>query len=129
CRPITDNIVYDCGSTTDTFQLKSVTLSPRVPKKGQKLTVTLTGTVKEDIVKGTNAHVTAKLGIFTVIDKDYDFCQYVEDDKVKCPIQKGELTATKVIDIPSNIPGGNYLVDGVVTTPNKKQVLRVQLKL
>ncbi|KAI9297372.1 hypothetical protein K502DRAFT_283433, partial [Neoconidiobolus thromboides FSU 785] len=129
CRPITDDTVYDCGSSSDAFLIKKVTLNPRVPKRGQKLTVTITGTAQQEISKGTNAHVTAKLGIFTVVDKDYDFCEYVEDDKLKCPIQKGDHVITKVVEVPSNIPGGNYLVDGLVTLPNKKQVSRIQLKL
>ncbi|KAI9297371.1 hypothetical protein K502DRAFT_280586, partial [Neoconidiobolus thromboides FSU 785] len=103
--------VYDCGSPSDAFLVSKVALFPRLPERGQNVTVTITGTAQQQIIEGTKAHVIAKLGLITVIEKDYDFCKEIEEGSTKCPIQKGDNVIIKVVEVPANIPSGRYVVD------------------
>ncbi|MCX4529916.1 MULTISPECIES: ML domain-containing protein [unclassified Streptomyces] len=124
CRPVTGHIVFDCGSPTDVFRIRTVSINPDTPRKGHKATLTAQGDLREDIPAGTNMHVTARLGILTVVDKDYDFLSNVTIDQ-----QDKQATITKETSIPGTLPSGNYLVDVVITTPARKQVARLQIKL
>ncbi|KAI9297391.1 hypothetical protein K502DRAFT_323303 [Neoconidiobolus thromboides FSU 785] len=129
CRPLLGNAVLDCGLPSDLLHISKVSITPQVPVRGQKITVTLTGELSDEIPDGTTAHVIAKNGDVTVIDKSYNFCTVVGSGQNKCPIKKGPVTTTKEIEIPAGLPDGSYIIDGTINTPAKKQVAHIQLKV
>lgn len=60
--------------------------------------------VKEDILDGSAAHVTVKLGVVTLIRKTFDFCKEVEGTSLECPVRKGPIRFVKTFDLPREIP-------------------------
>lgn len=63
------------------------------------------GIVKEEIKDG--AYVIVEVFVAThikLLQKKFDLCELVEDVDIKCPVQKGETTLTKKVDLPEEIP-------------------------
>jgi hypothetical protein len=70
---------------------------------GKKLTIKATGDFKEKI-EGGKMHLQVKYGLITLINQDADLCDTVGKADLKCPLDKGEMTLTKDVDLPSQIP-------------------------
>ncbi|KAI8904013.1 ML domain-containing protein [Gorgonomyces haynaldii] len=111
-----------CGAPSDVFIPKDVVLVPDPPVKGSPLAVRLTGYLKEDIIEGSRAHVKAKLGFVTLLDKDYDVCSEVHQIDKECPIKQGDFILEKTFDIPQEAPGGRYRVHLESFTHDEKPI-------
>jgi hypothetical protein len=49
-------------------------------------------------------HLQVKYGLITLINQERDACQTIEQADLKCPLKKGELSLTKDVDLPREIP-------------------------
>lgn len=92
-----------CSKVGDALEITAIHYSPHPPVPGQNFTVSATGSLRQDIVAGTTAHVkVVAYGVVTVIDKDYDVCSLQD---VKCPIKATQSeTISFTFEVPSNAP-------------------------
>lgn len=84
--------------------IERLDLSPNPPQKGQTLDIEAVGVVLEEIKEGAYADVSVYAGPFRIIHQKFDLCELVGNVDLKCPIQKGESTVKKTVDLPEEIP-------------------------
>ncbi|KAI1819418.1 ml domain-containing protein [Xylaria intraflava] len=94
----------------DTVEIKKVDLLPNPPEAGTKLVIQASGTVSKPIQKGAYVKLVVKYGLIRLISTTADLCEQVENVDLKCPIEKGQLSITKSVDIPKEVPPGTYNV-------------------
>ncbi|EFA83728.1 putative phospholipid transfer protein [Heterostelium album PN500] len=120
------DIWSSCGSSTDKFQIGSVSIVPDPPVKGQTVTITASGVLSETI-DGGNVHVNVKYGFITILNKDEPICQ--SGSPVPCPINAGNLNKTVSIAIPSNVPDGTYKANAVLTDTANNEIACINVDL
>ncbi|EPS28164.1 Phosphatidylglycerol/phosphatidylinositol transfer protein [Penicillium oxalicum] len=118
-----DNPLEFCEPpTSHLLTIDSVDLSPNPPKAGQTLTITASGVFHERITSGATVNIVVKYGLITLIRQTMDLCEQIENVDLKCPLEKGRMTMTKQVDLPSQIPPGTYSVLADVYTEDHKKV-------
>ncbi|EGG20835.1 hypothetical protein DFA_00700 [Cavenderia fasciculata] len=120
----TADIWTNCGSSSDHFQIGSVTITPDPPVKGQDITVTANGNLNEEITSG-NVKLLVKFGFITILNQNEDLCQ--AKNPIPCPLQPGAYNHTITAQIPSNAPSGKYSGNVVVTDQNSQEVACIDL--
>ncbi|KAM0328105.1 hypothetical protein ACHAQA_005508 [Verticillium albo-atrum] len=106
----------------DIVHIKKVDLSPNPPKAGEDLVITATGTVDEDIEEGAYVLLQVKYGLIRLISTKADFCEQVGNVDLECPIKNGELSLTKTVKLPAEIPPGKYTVFADVYTKDDEPI-------
>lgn len=71
---------------------------------GETLTIKAKGDFKEKIEEGAKVHLHVKYGLITLINQEADLCDSLGNVDLKCPLEKGEMTLTKDVDLPAQIP-------------------------
>jgi hypothetical protein len=71
---------------------------------GKTLTITASGTLEEDVEEGAKVHLQVKFGLITLINQEADLCDQVKNVDLSCPLKKGDMTLTKEVDLPAQIP-------------------------
>ncbi|KAI1434675.1 ml domain-containing protein [Xylaria sp. CBS 124048] len=104
----------DKDHSEDTVHIDNVDLSPNPPSAGSKLVIHASGTVDKTIEKGAYVKLVVKYGLIRLISTTADLCEQVENVDLKCPIEKGNLSITKSVDIPKEVPPGTYNVQADV---------------
>ncbi|RCI03316.1 Phosphatidylglycerol/phosphatidylinositol transfer protein [Rhizopus stolonifer] len=115
-------LITSCGDDKDILSIDYIGLSPDPPVKGQDLQIDFKGYLSETVPNGTVVDIIVKYGVVKLIQKTFDFCDKIQEVDEKCPIPQGELTFTKVVSLPKEIPPGKYTVHAEVYTPEKKRV-------
>lgn len=67
-------------------------------------------------------HLSVKYGLITIIRQTADLCDTVKNVDLECPIKKGEMSLTKDVDLPKQIPPGKYTVLADVVTKDDKKI-------
>lgn len=98
----------------DLITIDEVVLSPNPPEAGKTLTIQATGTVKETIVEGAYVKLQVKYGYIKLLDTTADLCEEIKNVDLTCPIEKGQISITKDVDLPKEIPPGKYIVQADV---------------
>ena len=49
-------------------------------------------------------HLQVKYGLITLINQEADGCDTIGKADLECPLDKGEMSMTKDVDIPKEIP-------------------------
>ncbi|KAL2012572.1 hypothetical protein VTN00DRAFT_97 [Thermoascus crustaceus] len=122
-RPVNgDNPLEYCADPSQNIlQISSVDLSPNPPAAGQTLTIKATGTFKETIEEGAKVLLQVRYGLIRLISQEADLCEQIENVDLHCPLKKGQMTLTKQVDLPKEIPPGSYsILADVYTEDNKK---------
>ncbi|KAI8990346.1 ML domain-containing protein [Pilobolus umbonatus] len=115
-------LITNCGNSDDLLTIDYVYLNPDPPVKGEDLTIDFKGYLSESVPNGTTVEVVVKYGLVQLIKKKFDFCDKIQEVDEKCPIPEGELTFTKVVALPKEIPPGKYTVHAEIYTPEDKRV-------
>ncbi|KAJ1661143.1 Phosphatidylglycerol/phosphatidylinositol transfer protein [Dispira simplex] len=102
--------LYLCGNDNDLVTIENVELNPDPPSKGNQLVIKGSGTVHQTIHEGSIVKITVKYGFIKLLTKQYQLCDLVKEINQTCPIQPGQLSFTKEVDIPGEIPGGIFTV-------------------
>ena len=68
------------------------------------MVIEATGTVRKTIVQGAFAEVQVKYGLITLIKTKADLCEQVSNVDLECPIEAGNMTITKAVELPATIP-------------------------
>ena len=83
---------------------------------GTTLTITASGVLAEDVEEGAKVHLSVKYGLITIIRQEADLCETVTKVDLECPLKKGDITLTKDVDLPAQIPPGTYSVEANVVS-------------
>ncbi|KAF2877584.1 phosphatidylglycerol/phosphatidylinositol transfer protein precursor [Massariosphaeria phaeospora] len=118
-----DNPMYFCGDPADDIgKIEKVDLSPNPPEPGKTLTIKASGNLKEEIGEGSKIHLQVKYGLITLINQDADLCDTVKKADLECPLKKGDMSLSKDVDLPSQIPPGKYTVMADVTNKDGDRI-------
>lgn len=60
--------------------------------------------------------------MITIIRQTADLCDTVKNVDLECPLKKGDLTITKDVDLPKEIPPGKYSVVADVLSKDDKKI-------
>lgn len=71
---------------------------------GESLSITAEGTLNEEVEEGAKVHLQVKYGLITLINQEAQLCDYVKNVELKCPLKKGDMTLSKSVDLPKEIP-------------------------
>jgi hypothetical protein len=83
---------------------------------GSALTIKASGDLKEKVEEGAKVHIQVKYGLITLINQENDLCDAVTKVDLKCPLEKGNMTLTKDVDLPQQIPPVRCTFEGRETT-------------
>ncbi|POS78553.1 ML domain-containing protein [Diaporthe helianthi] len=88
----------------DVITIDKVDLVPNPPKAGHDLIIKASGTVSEPIEEGAYVALQVKYGLIRLISTKADLCEQVKNVDLECPIDSGNLTLTKTVELPKEIP-------------------------
>lgn len=80
---------------------------------GEKLSIKASGDFKEEVGEGSKMHLQVKYGLITLINQERDACDTIEQADLKCPLKKGELSLTKDVELPREIPPVREIISQV----------------
>ncbi|GME83649.1 unnamed protein product [Ambrosiozyma monospora] len=111
-KPIPGESPLQTCDTSDSQLLKltKVDLTPNPPLRGENLTITAAGTLKEPIEQGAYVDVDVTYGYIKLIHQTYDLCEQLPNVEMECPIKQGYQELTKQVEIPDEVPPGKYTV-------------------
>lgn len=49
-------------------------------------------------------HLQVKYGLIRIINQEADLCDNIKNVDLECPLKKGDMTLTKDVDLPKEIP-------------------------
>jgi hypothetical protein len=93
-----------------------VDLSPNPPVPGQTLNISAAGAFNYDVEPGATVFLQVKFGLITLIKTEADLCDQLGNVDVTCPLEKGNMTLSKSVNIPERVPKGKYTVIADVKT-------------
>lgn len=92
------------GDDEDGLKLNECSTDCSFIYSGATLDIIATGTVNERILEGAYVLIEVKYGYIRLISTQADLCKEIKNVDLECPIEKGELSITKSVDLPSQIP-------------------------
>lgn len=92
------------------IEITQVNLNPNPPSKGQNLTIFAEGIVKETILEGAYIDVDVRYGYIRLLKQTFDLCEQTKNVDLECPIHEGKITLMTFVELPSEIPPGQYTV-------------------
>jgi hypothetical protein len=95
---------------SDLLIIDHVNLDPEIPVAGATLTIEAVGTFLEDVEEGAYVDLQVKYGLIRLVNTRASLCEQITNIDLKCPIKKGITTITKDVEIPKEIPSGEYTV-------------------
>ncbi|KAM0449049.1 hypothetical protein ACHAPV_007735 [Trichoderma viride] len=107
-----ENPIEFCSASRDgnLIDIKKVDLAPNPPKAGKPLDITASGEVKTTITDGAYVKLVIKYGLIQLLSTTADLCEQLGNVDLSCPLEPGNMTLTKSVDLPSAIPPGTYSV-------------------
>lgn len=98
----------NCSGPDAILVLESAKFTPNPLKKGELMSLTISGTLKEPITQGATTRNALKYGPFGVMDNTLDLCDESAKDGIPCPIPVGKWVQSKTFTVPGFAPGGKY---------------------
>lgn len=92
-----------CSEPEDILTIHDIKLTPDPPQKGQELRIQGSGYFKETVYEGAYVDVLVKYGIVTLYSKRLDLCEQAPEVEESCPIEKGNHTVDKLVELPGKI--------------------------
>jgi ML domain len=88
----------------DLVSIKYIDLSPNPPLAGHNLTIEGEGRLKTRIEEGAYAQFEVKYGFIKLLTGTADLCEKAAEVNLTCPIEKGDVSIYKMVELPSQIP-------------------------
>lgn len=60
--------------------------------------------MKETIGEGAYAKIEVKYGYIRLVSTTADLCKEIKNVELECPIEKGDISILKSVDLPKEIP-------------------------
>ena len=109
-------LIFCADPTSYVLTIDHVDLSPNPPVPGQQLNISAAGTFNADVEPGATIFLQVKFGLITLIKTEADLCDQLGNVDVTCPLEKGNMTLSKSVNIPERVPKGKYTVIADVKT-------------
>jgi len=120
--PGANPLSFCSDASKDLLIIEKVDLNPNPPEAGKTLSISAKGNLTEKIEDGAKVHLQVKYGLITLINQEADLCEQVGQVDLECPLDKGELTLTKDVELPREIPPGRYTVLADVFTKDGDKI-------
>ncbi|PLB47954.1 ML domain protein [Aspergillus steynii IBT 23096] len=118
-----DNPLEFCNDPSgDLIEIESVDLAPNPPLPGKTLTIKAKGNIHKKIEQGAYVLLQVKYGLITLIKQQADLCEQIVNVDLKCPLEEGEMSLVKQVELPSHIPPGKYSVHADVFTKDEERI-------
>lgn len=106
-----------------------IAVSPDPPLRGEVLTVTASGYVKERLEEGMYADVLVKVGLIKILQKRFDVCEEARNANatIQCPVEPGEYSIVQEIELPKEIPPAAFKASVVAYNADDAPVVCVDL--
>ncbi|MCJ1300029.1 Phosphatidylglycerol/phosphatidylinositol transfer protein [Hypocenomyce scalaris] len=127
--PGANPMIFCQDPTDDILTIQHVNLSPNPPTAGNTLTIEAVGTFSEDVEEGAYVNLQVKYGLIRLINQTADLCDQLKNVDQDCPVKKGETKITKDVDLPNQIPPGQYTVLADVYTKDHKKITCLQAQV
>ncbi|ORZ01627.1 ML domain-domain-containing protein [Syncephalastrum racemosum] len=110
--PDSNVLIQECGGQENILQINSITLKPAKLEPGKELVIKASGTLSETIEEGAYADVVVKVGVITILRKEFELCEEARknDVEVQCPVGPGFVEVTHTVTLPKEIPPARYSV-------------------
>jgi hypothetical protein len=106
-----------CADPSDyILTITNVDLSPNPPVPGSQLNISAAGSFNADVEPGATIFLQVKYGLITLIKQEADLCDRLGNVDVTCPLKQGDVTISKSVNIPEQVPKGKYSVIADVKT-------------
>ncbi|CAJ2513630.1 Uu.00g017490.m01.CDS01 [Anthostomella pinea] len=116
----------DMDHSNDLVKIDSVDLFPNPPAAGEILSIKASGTVVETIEDGATVNLVVKYGLIRLVNTKADLCKQIKNVDMECPIEKGDVSITKEVEIPKEVPPGKYNVYAEVVSKDNKPITCLQ---
>ncbi|RMJ28029.1 phosphatidylglycerol phosphatidylinositol transfer protein, partial [Aspergillus sp. HF37] len=97
-------LTYCTDPSSYILSIDTVNLNPNPPEAGQTLTIKASGSLSQTIEDGAKILLMVKYGLITILNGELDLCDQLQEVDLSCPVQKGDLSLTKKVDLPQHIP-------------------------
>eukprot|EP01005_Ploeotia_sp_CARIB1_P001707 NODE_619_length_703_cov_596.755208_g610_i0.p1 GENE.NODE_619_length_703_cov_596.755208_g610_i0~~NODE_619_length_703_cov_596.755208_g610_i0.p1 ORF type:complete len:148 (+),score=40.72 NODE_619_length_703_cov_596.755208_g610_i0:59-502(+) len=114
-----------CSTPGAKLKLDSLTWVPHDLKKGDKVELTVKGTLEEEITKGDIA-VKASLDGIPLLNKKFDLCTEVKKINISCPIQPTTKDLVYNATLPSVLPVGKLKAEANVYDQNGDELFCIK---
>lgn len=115
-------LVFCADPTEYILMITNVDLSPNPPVPGSQLNISASGTFTADVEPGATIFLQVKYGLITLIKQEADLCDRLGNVDVTCPLKEGNMTISKSVNIPEQVPKGKYSVIADVKTVDGEPV-------
>lgn len=96
--------ICSLSPSDDLIDIKYINLTPNPPLAGHNLTIDAMGYLKTRIEEGAYANFEVKYGFIKLLSGTADLCEKAAEVNLTCPIEKGEVSLEKLVELPSQIP-------------------------
>ncbi|KAL2109609.1 hypothetical protein VUR80DRAFT_2249 [Thermomyces stellatus] len=116
----------EADHSDDILTIESVDLVPNPPLAGEELVIKATGHTSKVIEEGAYVLLQVKYGLIRLISTSADLCEQISNVDLECPIEQGDLSITKSVALPAEIPPGKYTVHADVFTKDDEPITCLQ---
>ncbi|KAH0534214.1 hypothetical protein FGG08_007190 [Glutinoglossum americanum] len=106
----------------DILTIERIDLTPNPPVPGQTLLIEARGTLSEEVLEGAYVNLQVKYGLIRLVNTRADLCEQIKNVDMECPLKEGDAVMKKEVDIPKEIPPGQYTVLADVFTADNKAI-------
>lgn len=96
--------ICSLSPSDDLVDIKYINLTPNPPQAGKNLTIEALAVLKQDVEEGSYANFEVKYGFIKLLTGTADLCEKAAEVDLECPVKKGEVKITKIVELPSQIP-------------------------
>lgn len=107
---------------TSPFEIKSIVIDPSPPRVGANISISVSGTLKQDTEVSSEFRLSVKKGSLTVKTLKYDFCAGVNNNAT-CPVKAGDITFNMVQWLGKKTPKWRYHLKAEVKNKGVKKAL------
>lgn len=111
------------------LSIDHINISPNPPLKGENLTIEASGILSSDVEDGAYINVVVTYGYIRLLSQTFDLCEQVEQVDLKCPLKKGPLSISKQVELPSEIPPGQYTAIAKAYTAKDKLITCLETRV
>jgi hypothetical protein len=115
------DILSDCSGAAAHLKGLELNISPMPPTKGADLSISITGTLDEDLTGGSIDVWVKFLGI-KVVNQVWDLCNEAAKRGMACPIPAGASNFTFLVNLPAATPDGHYTGKAIMADQNSQQI-------
>ena len=121
-----------CDEDTNLLSIKKLEFIPNPPEKGKLLTINVESNLNKTISYASQVFLSVKYMRMRLISKSYDLCSELDKLKnvnIKCPIKAGYKILSYSLEIPQEIPNGNYFIEVLSIDQDQQQVFCSRINL